>query len=89
MLTHVVYINGNFKLNAVSIDVLQIQRVDGSIFHDALELSFNSFDKASTLKLTNIDISQSINNNPVDVNVYSESEIHVGLSLKSYKHTNY
>ena len=41
------------------------------------------------MKLTNIDISQSINNNPVAVNVYSKSEIHVGLSLKSYKHNNY
>ena len=84
-LINAVEINGNFKIHAVSNDVLQIQRVDGSILYDALELSFNAVDKTTILKINNIDILQSIQHNDVSSNVYSKTEIDVGLNLKSDK----
>ena len=47
VLRHDVDINGKCKLNGVSDDILKIQKVDASTLYDALELSFNSIDKAS------------------------------------------
>ena len=44
-------IDGKFKINAVSNDILKIQKVDGSTLYDAFELSFNNVDKTSILKL--------------------------------------
>ena len=41
------------------------------------------------MKVNNIDILQSTNNNPVAVNVYSKSETDVGLNLKSHKNNTY
>ena len=80
-----VIIHNNFEINAVSNDILKIQRVDGSTLYDIIEISFNSVDKTNILKTNNIDIVQSINNNAVAVNVYSTSEIDIGLNLKSDK----
>ena len=37
-LINAVDINGKFKLNATTNDILKIQKVDGSILYDALEL---------------------------------------------------
>ncbi len=51
VLINAVDINGRFKLNAVSNDVLKNQRVGGSTLYDALELSFYSVDKTNILKL--------------------------------------
>ena len=85
VLSAAVDINGKLKLNAVSNDILNVQRVDESIWYDALELSFNSGDRASILNIHNIDILQYITNNAVVVNIDSKSEIDIGLNLKPDK----
>ena len=41
VLINAVDINGKFKTNATSNDILKVQRVDGSLLYDAFELSFN------------------------------------------------
>ena len=56
VLIHAVDINGKFKLNATSNDILKIQKVDGSTLYDSLELSFNTVDKTSISKGNNVDI---------------------------------
>ena len=43
-------------MNAMCNDILKTQKVDGSILYDSLELSFNTVDKTSILKVNNIDI---------------------------------
>ena len=48
-------IDGKFKINAVSNDILKIQKVDASTLYDAFELSFNNVDKTIILKLNNVD----------------------------------
>ena len=88
VLVNAVDVNGKFKLNAVSSDALKIQRGDGILIYDAFELSFNNVDKPSISRINNVEILQSINNS-VAVNVYSKSEIDIGLNLQSYKIDNY
>ena len=41
VLINAVDINGKFKINAVSNDILKIQRVDGTTLYDSFDLSFN------------------------------------------------
>ena len=57
-------------MNAVSHDILKIQRVDGSFLYDAFELSFNNVDKTIILTRNNVDIWQSINKKAVSNNVH-------------------
>ena len=77
VLINAVDMNGKFKLNGVSTDTLKIQKVDGSTFCDALELSLNSVDDTSILKNNNVDIVQSINNKAVSNDVYTKSDIDI------------
>ena len=65
--------NGKFNMNAVSNDILKIQRVEGTTLYDAVELPFNPVDKTIILKLNNVNILQAINTNTA--NVYSKSEV--------------
>ena len=51
VLIHDVDLNGKFKPNGVSNDILKIQNVDGLTLYDASALSFNAIHKASKLKL--------------------------------------
>ena len=83
VLVNAVDINGKFKINAVSNDVLKIQRDDGTTLYDSFELSFNPVNKTSILTSNNVDILQAINNNDVAVNVYRKSEFDTGLNLKA------
>ena len=55
------------------------QIVDGSTSYDALELLFNSIDNPSTLKIQNVDISQSINHKVVRNYVCTKSDIDLKL----------
>ena len=89
MLLNAVYSNGKFNINAVSDDMLKVQRVDGSILYDAFELSFNNVNKTRTFTTDTIDIVQSINKNGVVVNVYSKSETDIVLNLKSDRNNAY
>ena len=68
------------KTNGVSSDRLKIQKIDGSALYDALELSFNSADKCSILKLNNVDILASINNKAVSNDVYTNDDIDLTFS---------
>ena len=68
--------NGKFKLNATTNDILKIQKVDGSTFYDSLYLSGNTADKTSILKCNNIDILASLASNISSSNVYTKQEIH-------------
>ena len=52
-----------------------MQKVDGSTLYDSFEVSFNAVDKASILKINNIDILQSITNKALASNVYTKEEI--------------
>ena len=79
-----VIINGKFKINAVSNDIMKAQTVDGSTLYDALDFTFNPVNETSILKINNIDILQSIHND-VPPNVYSKAGIDIGLFIKSYK----
>ena len=54
VLVDAVGINGKSKLKATSNDILKIQRVAGSLVYDALELSFDMFDKTSIFKSNNV-----------------------------------
>ena len=77
--TNAVDINGKFKINATSNDILKIQKVDGTTLYDAFELSFNNVDKTSILNINNVNILEAINNNVS--NTYSRSEINNILSF--------
>ena len=44
-------IDGQFKINAISIDISKIQKVDGTTLYDSFELSCHPVDKTSILKL--------------------------------------
>ena len=79
--SNVVDIDGRFKINRVSNDIFKIQKVDGSILYDALELSFNSIAKTSILNNNNIDIVASINTKAVSSDVYIKADI--GLIFSS------
>ena len=48
VLIHAIDINGKFKLHAITNDILNIQRIDGLLLYDALELSFSMVDKTNT-----------------------------------------
>ena len=50
VLSNAVDIQSKFKINAISIDIFRIQRVDGTSLYDALELSFDMAYKTSILK---------------------------------------
>ena len=89
VIINAVDINGKFKIHDVSNDILKIQGVDGTTVYDAFEVSFNPVDKTSTLATNNVNLLQDINNNAVVVNVYSNSDIDIGLNLKSDKNTTY
>ena len=45
--SNVVDVDGRFKIIGVPNDIFKTQTVDGSILHDALDLSFNSIDTTS------------------------------------------
>ena len=45
VLIHTADINGKFKINATTNDILKIQKVDGSTIYDSVEISFNIIDK--------------------------------------------
>ena len=47
---NVVNVDGKFNINAVSNHVLKIQKVDGSILYDALELYLNMVEQKFNLK---------------------------------------
>ena len=49
--------------------------MDGSTLYDSLELSFNTVDKTSILKVNNIGILASLNLKTSDSNVYTKQEI--------------
>ena len=75
LLIHAVDINGKFKINATTNDMLKTQRVDGSTLYDAWELTFYIVDKTSILTSNNIDIVQSINNKAAVNDVYNTNEV--------------
>ena len=50
VLSNAVDSNGKFEINATSNDMLNIQRVDGSLLYDALALAFNIAAKTSIFK---------------------------------------
>ena len=77
--TNAVYINGNFKINATSNDILKIQKVDGTTLYDAFELSFNNVDKTRVLKTNNVNILEAKKNNVS--NTYSRYEVNNILSF--------
>ena len=54
---------------------MKTQKVDGSTLYDSFELSFNTVDKTSILKLNNIDMLESITNKALASNVYTKNEI--------------
>ena len=82
-------VDGKFKINATSNDILKIQKIDGTTLYDSCELSFNLVDNTSILKTNNVNILQAINNNAVAVNGYSETESDISLNLKADKTDNY
>ena len=53
----------------------KVKKVDGSTLYDALELSFNTVDKTSILKVNDINIVSSLNFKDLTSNVYSNQEI--------------
>ena len=75
VLINTVDINGKFKLNATTNDILKIQKVEGALLYDALELSFNMIDKINILKLNNVDILSTLNLKASASNVYTKEEI--------------
>ena len=52
--------NGKFKINDTSTDILNIQRVDGSLLYDALALAFTIADKTSIFQINNPNILESL-----------------------------
>ena len=62
-----------------------MQKVDGSTLYDSFEVSFNAVDKASILKINNIDILQSMNNKASINDVYNKTDIDIGLHFKADK----
>ena len=68
---------------------MKIQRVDGITLYDSFELSVNTIDKTSILKLNNVNIVQAISNNDVAANVYSRYEIDISVNSKSNTLTTY
>ena len=78
--TYAVDIQSKFKIKATSDDILKIQKIDGSILHDTLEISFNPVDKTSILKFNNVDILDSISNKAVSNNVYNKTEVDLKFS---------
>ena len=75
VLINAVDINGKFKINATTNDILKIQKVDGSIVYESLELSFSTVDKTSILKTNNVDRLASLNLKAVASNVYTTQEL--------------
>ena len=69
--------NGKFQINAVSNDMMKIQRIGGSLLYDALELSFNMADKTNIFVLThnNVDSLESLNLKAIASNVYTNAAI--------------
>ena len=57
------------------LEILKMQKVDGSTLYDSLELSFNTVDKTSILKLNNINILASLASKFSYNNVYTKQEI--------------
>ena len=68
-------IDGKFKINAVSNDIFKIQKVDGSLLYDDLELSVNNTDKTSILQINNVYSLASLNLKASATNVYTKQEI--------------
>ena len=75
VLVNTVDINGKFKLNATTNDILNIQQVDGALLYDALEVSFNMTDKSSIFKVNNVDRLSTLNLKASASNVYAKEEI--------------
>ena len=63
-------INGKFKINAITNDILKVQKVDGSILYDVVQFSFNTVDQTNMFKLNNIDILSSLASKASSSNVY-------------------
>ena len=60
---------------------MKIQRVDGSLVYDALELSFNMYDKTSILEINNVDSLGSLNLKATASNVYTKAEINANAMI--------
>ena len=74
-------IDGKIKINAVSNDILKIQKVNGSTLYDAFAFSFNNVEKTRILKINNVDILAFINHKAVYNNVYNKTEVDLDLLL--------
>ena len=74
VLTNAADINGRFNINATANDILKIQKVDGSTLYDSLELSFNTVDKTSILKINNVDSLASLNLKALASNLYTNKK---------------
>ena len=66
--------NGKTQINATSNDILKIQRVDGSLLYDALDLSFNIADTTIISNINNIQNFESLNLRAVASNVFTKQE---------------
>ena len=60
---------------------MTIQKVDGSTLYDSLELSFNSVDKTSILKIHNVDSLASLTLKALASNAYTKQEIYTNSSI--------
>ena len=67
-------INGRFNINAITNDILKIKKVDGALAYDVLEVSFNTVEKTSILKLNNVDILESLNLKALSSHVYKQNK---------------
>ena len=60
---------------------MTIQKVDGSTLYDSKELSFNSVDKTSILKIHNLDSLASLTLKALASNAYTKQEIYTNSSI--------
>ena len=79
VLTNTVDMNGKFKINATSNDILKFRKVDVTTLYDAFELSFKNDDKTSISTTNNVNLLEAINNNVS--NTYSRYEVNHIISL--------
>jgi lipopolysaccharide export LptBFGC system permease protein LptF len=89
-------INSRFKILTNTDNNFKLQRKNGTVLYDALDLIFNDTDKTSILKIINIDILASLALKAVASNVYAKEEIYtvnhnftISLNNKSHQLTTY
>ena len=69
-------VDSNGKVNITALQMkYQTKKVDGSILYDSLELSFNTVDKTSILKVHNIDVLASLALKSSASNAYTKQKI--------------